>query len=359
MMMVKFTESGGKLDYNVSSAVLGTELIKLALAEILDRTWFRSAREAAPNSAQTPWKTYVLYALPSGIYALSNNLMIWDISLLGPSTFSLFSNLKIVTTTLLTSIVLSKNFTQIQWIGVFMVVLSFMVAKVDLFMDKAEHLSTTPGPSGETEAASSARFITGLGVLLVLSTLAASAGISNEWLLKNVDEDVPFMRKNAWTYQWGAAINLFFLVCSYFKFLLSDAEIPSLFQGYSLPVFLLMLTNALMGISVSLILKYFDNIVKCFMGSLVVYFTSTCSYLFLGSASVNAPFIMGMVIFTMSSFLYMGPHNDALPKVVIDTRALQAALGLQPSKFNGGPYLPTHAGEVEASKVGQSDKPSQ
>merc|ERR1712032_1141115 len=136
VIVVKFTESdGGKLDYNVPTAVLGSELTKLGLALVLDRVWFDSKGTAIPT---TTWSSYLRYAVPSVIYAFANNLLVIGISLLGPSLYSLFGNFKIVSTTLLTSLVLSKNFTRIQWIAVVLLMLSFFVAKVDLLMSDTD-----------------------------------------------------------------------------------------------------------------------------------------------------------------------------------------------------------------------------
>lgn len=335
MLVVKFTQGeGGKLEYNVATVVLMQELLKWLMATVLDKCWFdfdsSSSQGEAPGKSTT-WNNYVWYSVPAVIYGISNNLLIYDISLLGPSLFSLFNNLKIVSTTLLSSLVLAKYFTSIQWIAVVMLVISFFVAKVDFLMDDtAKNCVHAHGLKNDTgarllseemaaslEAADASRFMLGLGLLVVLSLLSASAAISNEYLLKSVDADVSFMRKNIWTYQWGAAVNFAIVVCSYFKFLMSEDEIPGFFQGYSIPVCLLILNNALMGLSASMVMKYFDNIVRCFAGSLVVYFVGAFSYLYFGSSTVNGPFCLGVIIFSLASFLYMGSHNDELPKVVI------------------------------------------
>jgi len=338
ILIVKFTESGGgKLDYNVTTAVLGAELTKLLLAAILDKFWFDTPSAQVDTSGKsTTWKNYTLYAVPALIYSVQNNLLIYGISLLGPSLFSLFSNLKIVTTTLLTSLILGRNFTKIQWIGVVMLVLSFFVAKVDLLMGDTAGNCKVPGHrllteaavTAEAEAAAlAARFLQGIVVIVILAMLSGSAAISNEYLLKNMDADVSFMRKNMWTYEWGAALNLVFLVFTYFKYLLSDGEIPGLFAGYSPAVLLLILINAMLGLSVSMIMKYFDNVAKCFAGSFVVYFTAAFSYFYFNASTVNGPFSVAVVIFTISTFLYMGSHNDDLPKVNLSGSSILAAFG--------------------------------
>ena len=63
--------------------------------------------------------------------------------------------------------------------------------------------------------------------------------------------------------------------------------------------------TALLGISVSMIMKYFDNIVKCFGGSLILYSTTLASMFFFGSR-VDADFVLGLLVYSVSSFFYAG-----------------------------------------------------
>mmetsp|Transcript_109012 Transcript_109012/g.295505 ORF Transcript_109012/g.295505 Transcript_109012/m.295505 type:complete len:119 (+) Transcript_109012:2-358(+) len=95
------------------------------------------------------------------------------------------------------------------------------------------------------------------------------------------------------------------------------AESTSMFHGYSVSVGLLIVINAMLGLSVSMIMKYFDNVAKCFASSLVVYLTAAFEYFYLSARTVDGPFMLAVVIFSISSFLYMGSHNDELPKVIV------------------------------------------
>jgi len=326
-LVVRFTESnGGKLGYNITLAILCTELIKLVMASVLDRFW-AGTTPGRPNanavsaswvdwahslkqSSRADWQNYAWYALPSLIYAAANHFIIFSTNRLGPSMFVLLSNLKIVTTTLMTSLVLSKNFTNIQWIGVVMLLLSFFVAKVDLIM-------SDNGVGRAVDSAESQRFVEGVIGIVFLSLTSAAAAISNEYLIKKVDVDVSLMRKNIWMYQWGALLNFVYLVAGSYKqqFLVESDHVPSLFNGFGVAVVVLMVNNALLGLSVSMIMKYFDNVVKCFAGSLVVYLTATVSYFYWGEKTVNGPFVLSVMFFSLASYLYMGSHNEKLSKV--------------------------------------------
>lgn len=58
-------------------------------------------------------------------------------------------------------------------------------------------------------------------------------------------------------------------------------------------------------------MKYFDNVVKCFGGSLILYSTTLASMLIFGS-QVDAAFMLGLMIYSVSSYFYAGDHNGKL-----------------------------------------------
>merc|ERR550537_2156402 len=84
-----------------------------------------------------------------------------------------------------------------------------------------------------------------------------------------------------------------------------------LFRGYDRWVWAMIFVTALLGISVSMIMKYFDNVVKCFGGSLILYSTTVASMLIFGS-KVDAGFILGLMVYSVSSYFYAADHNKKL-----------------------------------------------
>jgi hypothetical protein len=161
-------------------------------------------------------------------------------------------------------------------------------------------------------------FLFGIVLVLAASLISGLAGVSNELLLKNRDKDVGLWRKNIWTYQWGVIFNTFGLLASYaygsddgaFS---SFALLSELFRGYDKWVCAMICITALLGISVSMIMKYFDNVVKCFGGSLILYSTTVASMFIFGS-QVDAAFVLGLLVYSVSSYFYAGDHNGKLEK---------------------------------------------
>jgi hypothetical protein len=63
-------------------------------------------------------RDFVMYAIPGLTYALQNSIVYYAITILGPPTFQVMSNFKIVTTAILWRLILSRKLTIIQWLAV-------------------------------------------------------------------------------------------------------------------------------------------------------------------------------------------------------------------------------------------------
>jgi len=82
-------------------------------------------------------------------------------------------------------------------------------------------------------------------------------------------------------------------------------------QGISRLVVCIILNNAAVGLSVAFIMKYADNIVKCFSTAAAVFISAVLSsYLF--NFPLDIPFVVGLLLYSSSFFLYFGKHNAVL-----------------------------------------------
>lgn len=161
--------------------------------------------------------------------------------------------------------------------------------------------------SEHPDGQSSALFLLGMVLVLAASLISGLAGVFNELLLKQRDTDVGLWRKNIWTYAWGVIFNTLGLLMSSFH----EGGSFELFRGYDRWVWAMIGVTALLGISVSMIMKYFDNVVKCFGGSLILYSATLASMLLFGSR-VDAGFVLGLLVYSVSSYFYAGDHNQKL-----------------------------------------------
>merc|ERR1719506_50722 len=216
-------------------------------------------------------------------------------------------------------LLLGKRFSVLQWASMALLGVSLCVAKLQMLLPEPSCASLkVAGESNSASGDNAGLFALGITLVLAASFISGLAGVSNELLLKKRDKDVGLWRKNIWTYQWGVIFNAVGLMTSeLFSSSPETVETPSvgiiagIFRGYDFWVWAMIFVTALLGISVSMIMKYFDNVVKCFGGSIILYGSTAASMIFFGS-KVDASFVLGLMIISISSYFYAGDFHKKL-----------------------------------------------
>lgn len=115
-------------------------------------------------------------------------------------------------------------------------------------------------------------------VLLLIQTICScSAGVYNEYLLKNQGSDVNIYVQNMFMYVDSIICNLFILTI---EGDVVDAFTVNSFKSIlRFKVILIIFNNAAIGIVTSLFLKYMNSILKTFAGALELMFTAVLCYL--------------------------------------------------------------------------------
>ncbi|CAD7958443.1 unnamed protein product [Amoebophrya sp. A25] len=364
-LLIKLSESTNRsLDYNPAAAVLCIEVVKLTVAYVADirnipfgffaatsvGTSVPVEKQGGGSKADVAWNQWALYAVPSLLYAIVNNLQFFAISGLGAHYFALFSTGKIFCAAIAARILLGKRLNEIQWTALLLLVCSLCVARegrtprpvtvtsssgnvvgtastetsnpfVNPDVAQPSPLSSSSGDMqqvkpGETVASMDdvhhhsstledrgLRFAFGFACVCVTCVLSGLTGVVNEFLLKRIDGRHSLWRKSMWTYQWGCVFNA--VAC--FVFLNSER---GLFDGFSLPVMLYIVLKAGEGLGAGFLLSFFDTIVKGFASSLQVLVVSLLSWMLFDETVLDGNFFLALVIFFAASFLYSGRHNE-------------------------------------------------
>eukprot|EP00392_Amoebophrya_sp_AT5.2_P003934 g3939.t1 len=243
-------------------------------------------------------------------YAVLNNLGFYAIYGLGPHYFALFSTAKVLCAAVASRLILEKQLNQVQWAALVLLACALCVAKLGSTnpMPQSSSIDNTIDVAAADEQ--SRRFAFGFFCVCLTSVLSGLSGVINEYLLKRYeqpdeDQHAPsLMRKNLWMYQWGCLLN--FLAC----FVQLSSE-KGMFHGFNFVVWFLIVVKAAEGLGASFILSFFDNIVKGYASSLQVLVVTAGNWLFFGSG-IDGSFVVAVVIFCCSSFLYSGRHNELL-----------------------------------------------
>eukprot|EP00931_Biecheleriopsis_adriatica_P077914 TRINITY_DN51391_c0_g1_i1.p1 TRINITY_DN51391_c0_g1~~TRINITY_DN51391_c0_g1_i1.p1 ORF type:complete len:352 (+),score=54.56 TRINITY_DN51391_c0_g1_i1:42-1097(+) len=245
-----------------------------AAARIVVMTFTRSSTELAKVS------------VPSLLYTVQNNLLFVSLSNLSGAVYQVTYQLKILTTAVLSVVILSKALGCTKWLS-----LLLLTAGVALIQLPRGDTSTSTAPS-EGNAA--------VGLTAVLSACVTSglAGVYLEKILKQRDSSI-WMRNIQLAFFGGI---LAFLGC----FLQDGEKImqDGFMQGYSTLVWAVILLQAVGGLVVAAVLKYADNILKCFGNACSIVISCLMSAIFLQEFEADLLFVLGTILVLISTTLY-------------------------------------------------------
>ena len=238
--------------YAPSSAVLSTELVKLLI----------SCAVIGSSSNVELWRVIVqlkrnrLLFVPSLLYVVQNNLLFFAAKRLTPIVYIVCTQTKLLTTATMSRFILGTVLTTSQC-G-YLILLLFGIVMVQV---QGQTLSVT----SEENWGVSDQF---LGVMAVLSAAwtSGTAGVVLEKIFKartnnhDASDDTTIWTRNAQL----SLISLPFAVSGVF---LSDYEkvsSGSIFKGYDIFVWSVILLQAAGGIIIAFVMKFSNNMLKCF-----------------------------------------------------------------------------------------------
>jgi len=210
--------------------------------------------------------------VPSILYSTYNVITLFAIPLIGPGPYRLLINLKVLTSAIFLQSCGMKKLSYLQWMSL---ILLFFACFIERF-DSID--------------------LTGLGMqaigLVVVQCICSSlAGVSNQFLFKieqNTSEDklrLTWMR-NIMLYSWTSLFNLLLLLYYSWAPTTSDADVPvtSLWDEFAslanISVFPIILSNTCVGFATSLLLSFYDVILKEYGNFLELVLTVVFSWVF-------------------------------------------------------------------------------
>ncbi|KAL8590401.1 hypothetical protein ACOMHN_011615 [Nucella lapillus] len=265
--------------YLTSTAVVMSELLKVFVC--LYMAFYSSARKGASTvwTDLTNVQEAVKTAVPAGLYTLQNNLQFIAVSHLDAATFQVTYQLKILSTAVFSVLFLHRHLDSLRWSA--LVLLTVGVAFVQL-----------PDSSpGETRSGAGGSTLVGLMAVLVMCLSSGFAGVYFEKILKSSTQSI--WAKNV---QMGLA-----------GVIMTDGSKVSengFFQGYNTLTLIIVIQQALLGLIISMVMKYADNILKGFASAISIILTSIISCILLQDLHLSCSFLSGTSIVLISALLY-------------------------------------------------------
>ncbi|KAF9216700.1 hypothetical protein BGZ59_008526 [Podila verticillata] len=313
--------------YLASTAVFFAELIKFATClgiltyktQSIPRTVYILRKEILDKPQEI-----LKMLIPSGLYALQNNLLYLALSNLEASTFQVTYQLKILSTAMFSVLMLNKRLSRQKWFSLCLLMVGVTLVQLQNVgtpkspiaaleeHDEPETVEAMPDGIEEPldmggDDEDSQNPIVGLFAVLTSCISSGFAGCYFEKILKGNETDM-WVRN----LQLGISGTLFsFLAMFYDRHKIMEG---GLLQGYSVATWLVVINQALGGLLVAIVVKYADNILKGFATSLSIITSGMISvYFFDFEPSIQ--FQLGTLVVIMSTFLY-GRPDAAVPRFV-------------------------------------------
>lgn len=283
-------EPDGSYAYSLPTVVLLAEFVKLCISMgYLTRDNGGSILTALNIVLATPAMTWALFAVPSVVYAINNNLDMLNNKYMDPATESVLVQLKILTTAVMWWLVFAQQLNRRKWGSL-----------VLLFVG----CSGAGWPTSSGAEVLDSMYIKPFGLVLISMyvNLSAFAGVFNEWLYKGVGKNDSIHLCNIRIYVVGVS----FCFCTHCLMQNSEDKNSSLFylcKGYNIYTWGLVATYSLMGLILAQIVKRYGSIVKLFISGSSMYFSAVLSLVLFGRIP-SALFMASISLVTLAIFLY-------------------------------------------------------
>jgi len=205
---------------------------------------------------------------------------------LDSATYQVCYQMKILTTALFAVLMLSKRLRLTQWLS--LLILTAGVAMVQVV--KTDSVAAKSVPDGSP--------MIGLMTVVVASCLSGFNGVYFEKVLKGSSQSL-WIR--------NIQLSVFSVIIAFGSVFINDGAAVAekgFFQGYTYATWAVITLGVLSGITVALVVKYADNILKGFAVSISILISSFVSYYFLNDFEPSLGFVVGSSMVMLATFMY-------------------------------------------------------
>ncbi|NWI85390.1 S35A4 protein, partial [Pitta sordida] len=267
----------GAIPFSSTSVVVLVELTKLALSLL-------SLLAQEPPAVAVSWHHAAPFALSALLYAANNNLVVHMQLFMDPSTFQVLSNLKIVSTALLYSLLLRRRLGTRRWLALLLLLLAGVSYSCGGLQE--------PGVPGGMRL-----HVTPVGLVLlcVYCLISGLSAVYTEAILKT--QALPLSLQNIFLYFFGVLLNLLGSVWS--------GTGGGFLEGFSPWVLLVVLSQALNGLIMSVVMKHSSNITRLFIISCSILVNALLSVA-LFNLQLTLLFFVAVTCIGLAVHLYYG-----------------------------------------------------
>ncbi|CBN78543.1 conserved unknown protein [Ectocarpus siliculosus] len=319
-MVMRYTRVSGKQAdmYISTTAVVMAEMVKVAVALAMQFKTEGSVsaviNSVRVNTVGNPVQ-YFKMGVPALLYTIQNNLAYVATNSLDGPTYQIICQSKIPITALLSVIILGKSLSSRQWVS-----LAVLTCGVGLVQTSGSD------SAGKVSNATTSNSLIGFASAVMVCVCSGLAGVFFELMIKTGGSN---NKEGPAASLWMRNIQLgsFSLLLGVLAVVVNDgAEVMArgFFSGYSPMVWLCISLHSLGGLAVAMVVKYADNVVKCFATSISIVLSCFLSIALLGM-KVSQGFAVGALLVVSATYGYntkpaelktqAGPaHDHLMPK---------------------------------------------
>eukprot|EP00930_Biecheleria_cincta_P040597 TRINITY_DN2780_c0_g1_i2.p1 TRINITY_DN2780_c0_g1~~TRINITY_DN2780_c0_g1_i2.p1 ORF type:complete len:407 (-),score=62.78 TRINITY_DN2780_c0_g1_i2:252-1472(-) len=276
------------MPYLNTTCVIFTEVVKVFVSLLLviqeSGSLVVAGQSLVEHFTSNPWEL-AKSAIPSLIYIIQNNLMLYSLELLSAPVQQVLYQMKILTTAGLGVLMLGKKLTATQWFS--LVILCVGVASVQW-----------PRHSADAVEELNSNSMIGFAVVLLMCLTSGFAAVFIQKMLQQSSCSI-WMRN----VQFG----LFGAVSAFCVAMYRDGaklREGGLVQGYSLRTVVMVFMNAWGGIATAVMLKYAGATLGCFSTAISIVLTCALSGILLQDFVGDLLFAVGTALVVGSTLLY-------------------------------------------------------
>ncbi|KAK8944036.1 CMP-sialic acid transporter 4 [Platanthera guangdongensis] len=279
-LLIVWSKRAGKYEHSVTTADFLVEVLKCALSLVaLFKIW-RSDGITQDNKLSTSFDEVSVYSIPAALYLIKNLLQYSIFAYVDARMYQILSNLNIISTGVLYSLILKRKLTQGQWIAFILLYVGYTGSQ----LDASDSVRNIP-PQGWV-------------MVIVMALISGFGGVQTEAILKkrpsrNINV------QNFWLSIFGVIFTLIAIYDNDFDELISKG----FFHGYSFITLCMILNHALSRIAMSMVLKYANNIVMVYSTRVAITIADILSK-FLFGLNLNMEFLACFPLVFISAVFY-------------------------------------------------------
>lgn len=289
-LLTRYSKGIRKEEYSITTAILCIEILKFVISITLSIYYTKNWRE---HLAYLFKHSYIMI-IPAMIYNIQNSLVFLALIGLTVDTYAVLSQLKLVTTSILSRIFLGKQISWKQWESIGILFMGIVLVQYICGCNETK-LNT----------------IYGYVFALSVAVLSGLAGVYFEYMLKKRKETVQL---NVW--DRNVQLSFYSILISSGRFLLVDVYLNrnfDPFHGYSWFTILIILSQAMGGLLVAVVVKHTSTILKGFATGISIIITVILSIILFNN-HMNFVHWIGTILVFMSVVHYI----QEIPKTPIE-----------------------------------------